>query len=109
MVAEDGFVELSTAIGVVREQLIAAQAAGQQSVAGQDLKFAVGKVVMEFTGEVRKTAGGSGGFKFWVVTAEAKGERTSGASHKVTVELIPQTVEGASFVINDELDAPPAS
>ena len=86
---DDGLVELSDAIGVVREQLIAVQVAGRRAVAGQVLTFAVGKVSIEFSGEVKKTGGGSGGLKFWVVTAEAKAERSSAASQKVTIELIP--------------------
>ena len=106
---EDGLVELSDAIGVVREQLIAAQTVSRRTVAGRPLTFAVGKVSIEFAGEVKRAAGGSGGVKFWVVTADAKTERTSGASHKVTVELVPQTPDGASFVVADDVDAPPPS
>jgi hypothetical protein len=106
---DDGLVELSDAIGVVREQLIAAQAAGRRTVAGQVLTFAVGKVSIEFSGEVKKTGGGSGGVKFWVVTAEAKAERSSAAFHKVTVELIPLTRDGESFKVADGVAAPPPS
>jgi hypothetical protein len=36
----DGLVELSDAIGIVREQLVAAQLAGRKVVAGQVLTFA---------------------------------------------------------------------
>jgi hypothetical protein len=78
-------------------------------VAGQSLAFAVGKVSIEFAGEVKRVAGGSGGVKFWVVTADAKGERTRSASHKVTVELVPQTSQGAPFIVADEADAPTPS
>lgn len=107
VVSEDGWVELSDAIEVVREQLIAAQAVSRRTVAGQVLTFSVDKVVIEFAGEVKRVAGGSGGVKFWVVTADAKGERTSGASHKVTVELCPRTAQGASFVVSDDANTPP--
>ena len=41
--------------------------------------------------------------KFWVVAADAKGERARSASQKITVELIPRTVEGQSFIVSDEL------
>lgn len=105
--AEDGLVELADAIDAVRDQLIAAQTVGRRYAAGLVLRFAVGRVSIEFAGEVSTTGGGSGGVRFWVVTAEAKAERTSGASHKVMVELIPQTPQGASFIVTDELDAPP--
>ena len=103
----DGLIELSEAIGVVREQLVAAQLAGRRVVAGRVLTFRVGKVVLEFTGELKKTVGGSGGVKFWVLSADAKAERSTGATHKVTVELIPQGPDGESFVVADDLDAPP--
>ena len=106
-VGEDGLVELSDAIEVVREQLVTAQTAGRRGVAGRVLNFAVGKVSIEFSGEVKKVAGAGGGVKFWVVTADAKAERSTGAAHRVTVELIPQTAEGASFVVADDVDAPP--
>ncbi len=100
-------VELSEAIGVVREQLIKAQKAGRTSEAANDLIFAVGKVTVEFTGEVSKTVGAGGGIRFWVVNADAKGERGSGASQKVTVELIPQSPDGASYQVSDGMSTPP--
>jgi NTP-dependent ternary system trypsin peptidase co-occuring protein len=103
----DGSIELSDAIGVVREQLVAAQLAGRRVVAGRALSFAVGKVSLEFTGEVKKVAGGGGGVKFWVFTADAKVERTSGVAQKVTVELIPQGPDGESFLVADDVDVPP--
>ena len=106
MTDEDS-VELAEAIDVVREQLLEAQQAGQRSAAGKQLSFAVGKVTIEFAGEVKKTVGGSGGIKFWVVTADAKAEQARGASHKVTIELTPQAPGGASFTVNDHLHAPP--
>lgn len=105
---DDGLVELADAIGVVREQLVAAQLAGRRVVAGQVLTFAVGKVSVEFSGEVKKVAGGRGGVKFWVVTADAKGEWSRAATHKVSIELIPQRPDGSSFVVNDDVDTLPS-
>lgn len=106
---EDGLVELSDAIAVVREQLVAAQLAGRQVVAGQVVQFAVGKVTIEFSGDVKKVAGGGGGVKFLVFSADAKLEHTAGAGHKVTVELVPQRPDGTSFVVADGVDGPPAN
>ncbi len=80
--------ELPDAIGIVRQQLVQAHMDGPRVVAGQVLTFAVGKVSIEFCGEVKKTTGGRGGLKFWVLTAEVKAERTRGATHKVCIELI---------------------
>lgn len=78
-------------------------------VAGQVMSFAVGKVTVEFSGEVKRVAGAGGGITFWVVTADAKAERSTGATHKVWVELIPQTPDGASFIVADGVDAPPTN
>jgi hypothetical protein len=104
----DGLVELADAIGVVREQLVEAQLAGRRVVAGQVLTFGVGKVVLEFSGEVKSVAGGNGGVKFWVLTADAKAERTQAAVHKVSIELLPQSPDGSQYVVNDDIDSPPA-
>ncbi len=76
-------------------------------MAGQVLTFAVGKVSIEFSGEVTNVGGVGGGVRFCVVTAEAGTQRSTGAVHRVTVELIPQTAEGDSFIVADDVDAPP--
>jgi hypothetical protein len=54
----DGLLELADAIGLVREQLVTAQLQGRRVVAGKVATFAVGKVVLEFTGEIKKIIGG---------------------------------------------------
>lgn len=105
--AADGLLELADAIGLVREQLVIAQLKGRRVVAGKVATFAVGKVVLEFTGEIKRTAGGSGGVKFWVVTADAKAEQVRGAGHKVSIELIPQGRDGETFIVTGSVDAPP--
>ncbi len=101
----DEWVELSEAIEVVREQLIRAQETGRKSGTAKDLTFAVGKVSVEFSGEVSKTVGG--GIRFWVVNAGARGERVSGTSQKVTVELTPQSPDGRTYEVSDGVEAPP--
>ena len=103
----DGLLELSEAIGLVRQQLVAAQLEGRRVVAGKVATFAVGKVVLEFTGEIKKTVGGGGGVKFWVVTADAKAEHVRGAGHKVSIELVPQGKDGETFIVSGGVDAPP--
>ena len=103
----EGLLELADAIGLVRQQLVEAQLEGRRVVAGKVVTFAVGKVTLELTGEIKKTAGGSGEAKFWVLTANAKAERTAGTGHKITIELVPQGKDGETFVIADGTDAPP--
>jgi hypothetical protein len=106
-VPADGLLELADAIGLVREQLVSAQLRGRRVVAGEVATFAVGKVVLEFTGEIKKTVGGGGGVKFWVLTADAKADRVTGAGHKVSIELLPQGKDGETFIIAEGVDAPP--
>jgi hypothetical protein len=72
------------------------------------LTFKVGKVSVEFSGELKSVRGGGGGVKFWVVSAGAKLEGTRGAGHKVTIELIPQGPDGEGFLVADQLDARPS-
>jgi hypothetical protein len=105
--AADGLLELADAIGLVRQQLVGAQLEGRRVVAGKVATFAVGKVTLELTGEIKKTIGGSGEAKFWVLTANAKAERASGTGHKITIELVPQGTDGETFIIADSSDAPP--
>ena len=99
--------ELSEAIGVVRQQLVEAQLAGRHVVAGRVATFAVGKVVLEFSGEIKKTVGGSGEAKFWVLTAGVKAEGATGFAQKIVIELVPQGKDGETFVIADQTPAPP--
>lgn len=104
---QSGPVELSEAIEVVREQLIMAQERGRKSGTADGLTFVVGRVSVELSGEVKKTDGGSGGVKFWVVNADAKTDRSTGTSQKVTVELTPQSPDGTEYQVHETLEAPP--
>lgn len=99
----DPGVGLATAIEAVREQLIAAQAESDS----KGLSFTVGKVVVELAGELRTTGGTGVGVKFWVVNIDAKGERSSAATHKVSVELIPVGPGGTSWSVHDADTAGP--
>ncbi|SDH91815.1 hypothetical protein SAMN05192558_103313 [Actinokineospora alba] len=103
-VDESTGVDLASAIEAVRAGLVEAQRAGQ----GKPLSFAVGKVEIEFGGEVKTVVGGGGGVKFWVVSVDGKGERSSAATHKVRVELTPQDAEGRSWRVAGNTNAPPA-
>lgn len=95
-------VALAEAIAAVRAELVQAQQHGR----GEALSFTVGKVVIELTGEIKTTGGGAAGVKFWVVSVDAKGERSAAAAHKVTVELIPHGPDG-SWDVKGGASAPP--
>jgi hypothetical protein len=79
------FPELAEAIAAVREQLSRAQKEG----ADEDLRFRVGPVELEFDMVMSRTAGAQGGLKVYVLTLGAKGEWTSGSTHRVKVTLQP--------------------
>ncbi|WP_070020131.1 trypco2 family protein [Streptomyces nanshensis] len=82
--------ELSEAIKAVREGLEAAQRDG----AGSDLRFRVKDVVLDLGIELRKTSSAGGSMKAFVVSGEARGERSTAQTHRMTVSL---ELEGASL------------
>ena len=43
------------------------------------MRFRLGPVELEFQGDVERQGGAGGGIKFWVVSAEAKGQLTNKA------------------------------
>lgn len=100
-------IELADAIGAVRRQLVSAQLAGTQLPTGKLLSFSVDKVELEFTGEVKRVGGGGVGVKFWVVSADAKGERSATTSHRVKLTLTPTTVDGQAFKVAGGVSEPP--
>lgn len=105
--SDDGIVELADAIGVIRDQLAEAQHASRQFDDERALTFEVGKVVVELSGEVKTSLGAEGGTRFWVLTAQASAERAHSALHKVQVELIPQTSDGKTVRVADDIHALP--
>ncbi|XUL93864.1 trypco2 family protein [Streptomyces galilaeus] len=73
--------ELSDAIRAVRNGLATAQADGVDS----PIRFTVKDVVLDLGIELRHTASVGGGVKAFVVSADAKGERSKAATHRMTV------------------------
>lgn len=102
---EDDWVELATAIQVLRDQLAAARDTGQ----GQDIRFEVAKVEVEFAVEAKKVGGGGLGVKFGVISVDGKGERSSGATHRLRLELTPRDAQGQPFEVSGTVaELPPA-
>ncbi len=79
------FPDLAQVIAAVRDQLSQAQKEGAEA----GLHFRVGPVELEFEVAVSYTGGGEAGVKLYVVTLGAKGEVTSGSTHRITVTLQP--------------------
>lgn len=93
--AQSDFVELASVIRALREQLLDAQ----QERLRDEPSFAVGKVQVELSVEVKVASGGGAGLRFGVASADAKAERARGSVHKVTLELIPTRTNGRDFII----------
>jgi hypothetical protein len=90
-------VGLAEAIRSLRAELTQAMQEGE----GQGLRFKVDPVELEFELAVTSTKGGGGGIKFWVVTAEAKLDKATTATHRIKLSLKP-LVKGPA---GDEVDA----
>lgn len=78
-------IELSEAVEAVRDGLITAASRGT----GQDLRFELGDIQLEFTVELRRDVRGKGGVRAWVVDASTEAGRASGRTQKVAFTLKP--------------------
>jgi hypothetical protein len=103
--------ELSEAIKAVRAGLAAAQQDGD----GSPIRFTVKDIVLDLGIELRQSASAGGGVKAFVISADARGERASTATHRMTVTLQVETGPGGRDVLIgdagrglDPVPAPPA-
>jgi hypothetical protein len=81
----------------IREAVAALRAELSESIAasaGEQIRFEVGEMQIEFQVEIERSAEGSGGIRFWVVELGAKSSRTSTVTHTVTIPLKPVTNSG---------------
>jgi hypothetical protein len=95
-------VPLAEAIGELRSELQLAMDQGQD----EELRFRLGDVELEFHVGVTKAAGVVGGVKFWLVSLEAKGSVDTVQTQTVKLTLKPETVDGHSVLIADEVTGP---
>ena len=65
------------------------------------MAFRAGPVELEFEVAFAKTGGVQGGFQLSVLSFGAKGERSSTATHRVTVALTPVDRQGQDKLIGD--------
>jgi Trypsin-co-occurring domain 2 len=79
-------VGLADAIRELRRELAEAMAEGQ----GQQVRFELGPVEIEFLLEITKAAEGDAGVRFWVVSLGGKGSFSSGSTHRVQLSLTPR-------------------
>jgi hypothetical protein len=88
---------LAEAIGQVRTELEQAIKDGEHSA----VAFRAGTVELEFEVAFAKTGGIEGGLQLSVLSFGAKGERSSTATHRVTVALTPVDRQGHDKLIGD--------
>ena len=88
-------VELPDAIRTLRAELSDAMKEGE----GEDVRFRVGPVDLEFGVEVTQDAGVSGGIKFWVVSLEAEGKAARATTHTVKLTLMPLDSSGKDLQV----------
>lgn len=89
-----GFVGLAEVIRQVRDELELAREDG----AGARIGFGVAKVNLEFTVQVHRSGSARGGLRIGVVTAELGGAVDRGTTHRVQVELLPES-DGARLLV----------
>ena len=93
-------IELAEMIAQLRGELAAAMTAAEH----EELRFELGAVELEAEFAVERTGSVDGKIRFWVVEAGASGQRSSSATHRVTLSLEPR-VRGSGerpFVSGDQ-------
>lgn len=76
---------MAEAIRQLRRELLVAIEEGE----GQALRFDLGTVEFEAQVMVSDTAGGGGGVKFWLVSAEGSRRRSETVTHTLRLSLTP--------------------
>jgi hypothetical protein len=88
---------LEEAIRAVRAELTQAMRAGS----GEEIRFRVNAVSLEFQVVVTKSAEANGKVRFWVVDLGGGGTRGSGQTHTVHMDLEPITDAGETVEVGD--------
>jgi Trypsin-co-occurring domain 2 len=95
-------VPLAEAVKALRAELLEAIREG----ATQELQFGLGTVEVELEVEVTKAAEGKAGVKFWVVNADAKGSRSTVATQRVKLSLLPVSANGDEVKVTSFIPGP---
>lgn len=89
--------DLADTVTALRAELVKAMNAGKS----EEVQFEVGTVTMEFAVAATADAEAKGGVRFWVVELGASGSLGQSATHRVTLEMKPQTRSGGNLSISD--------
>lgn len=88
-------ISLAAAVAAVRDELLEAAAAG----AGEQVRFAVPEITLEFEVVLREDTSRKAGFSPWVVSGERSSQSGHADTHRVSVKLSPRTSAGADVWI----------
>jgi Trypsin-co-occurring domain 2 len=94
--ADDSDTSLADAITAVRRNLILAQKQGE----GEEVRFTVGTIEMEFAVDVNKKVGADISVNVLnLISLGAKGDRSRGETNRVKIVLNPRTIGGQPFEV----------
>jgi hypothetical protein len=99
----DAAVGLTEAIAALRRELNSALSAS----AGEEVRFRLGQVDLEFQVDVTREAGANGGIKFWVVSLQGKGDLKSMSRHLLKLTLQPVGSDGADLLVGSDVHGRP--
>jgi hypothetical protein len=97
------WVGLTDAVRELRKEIGAAMTAAE----GEDLRFELGPIEIEFALTLTRTGGADAGVNFGVVAVGARGERGSETVHRLTLTLEPKTSTGRSAQISGRMSSIP--
>ena len=86
------------AVEAVRDELLAAVERG----AGQDLRFAVGVIELEFAVELKHDAKVKAGFKAWVLSGDVEAAGARARTHRVKIALTPHRTDGRDLLVSSD-------
>lgn len=94
---DEDWLDLADAIEVLRGQLSEAQRRAQ----GSELRFVLGEITAEFEVELVRAKNGGGALRFGVVEADARRERSTRSTQRVTLRLNPERRGGGDVAVGD--------
>ena len=94
-------IELTSAVRVLRDELIAAAAEADT----ERIAFEVQEVCLEFEVELRAEARAKAGFKAWVVSGDGEGGVSRRRTHRVALTLRPKDATSTSGTVEIGNDA----
>jgi hypothetical protein len=89
---------LAAVVESLRAELATAMAEGK----GEDLRFRLGPVELEFQVQVSGEVGTQAGVKFWVVSVGGSAARSSASTHTIRLVLHPTGSGGGDVTVGDE-------